>query len=210
MHNPRTDWRIIADAVAFYESHDYQYVEAPWFAPDCALMTTCPSPELIIRSQTHGGLVGSAEQSFVALDMEGKLGRGSFVAATPCFRNEPMIDGLHQSTFVKVELYRNDKVDMGALHDMVAAAQAFFYTLTDDVRVETSSEGYDLVLNGVEIGSYGIRQSGKHKWLFGTGVAEPRFSIAFANRFVVLHQPTPVVPDEIFWCNVAARHCVRV
>jgi len=36
--------------------------------------------------------------------------------------------------------------------------------------------GWDLNLYGQEIGSYGIRKLGGHHWVYGTGLAEPRFS----------------------------------
>ena len=40
------------------------------------------------------------------------------------------------------------------------------------------SHTYDIVdlKNGIELGSYGIRQFKDYKWIFATGLAEPRFS----------------------------------
>jgi hypothetical protein len=38
--------------------------------------------------------------------------------------------------------------------------------------------GHDIELNGIEIGSYGWRQNQDIIWAYGTGLAEPRFSIA--------------------------------
>lgn len=34
----------------------------------------------------------------------------------------------------------------------------------------------DIVFRGIELGSYGIREHKYLKWVYGTGLAEPRFS----------------------------------
>ncbi len=47
--------------------------------------------------------MGSAEQGFVQLMLDGKLPLGSHMAAGPCFRDDE-VDDLHQKTFFKVEL----------------------------------------------------------------------------------------------------------
>ena len=36
--------------------------------------------------------------------------------------------------------------------------------------------GYDITINGEELGSYGIRKCEFLKWIYGTGCAEPRLS----------------------------------
>jgi hypothetical protein len=35
---------------------------------------------------------------------------------------------------------------------------------------------FDLICKGIELGSYGIRKYNNHKWIYATGVAEPRLS----------------------------------
>ena len=64
----------------------------------------------------------------------------------------------------------------------MADAQQFFslhvpvdLVKTDDER---SDESYDIESNGIELGSYGIRQHENITWVYGTGLAEPRLSIA--------------------------------
>lgn len=49
--------------------------------------------------------------------------------------------------------------------------------------IEKVDYGYDLLLSGIEVGSYGFREYKNNKWIYGTGLAEPRFSQAF-EKFV--------------------------
>lgn len=173
------DWRILADAMEFYRSAGYRIVELPWFQPDEVLMITCPTPERIVAASGIGGLVGSAEQAFVGLDMKGTLGKGRFVACTPCFRNEPTIDRLHRVGFMKVELYRNDFVHDDAVAEMIDLASRFMAGAVGRVPIRrTTDEGFDLEIGGIEVGSYGRRAIPGLSWVYGTGAAEPRLSIA--------------------------------
>ena len=42
-----------------------------------------------------------------------------------------------------------------------------------------TDEGYDLEINGIEVGSYGARYHAKIGWwAYGTGLAEPRYTTA--------------------------------
>jgi hypothetical protein len=135
----------------------------------------------------------------------GKPITGSYQALTPCFRNEAKLDDLHQPYFMKLELIhwvdaKGDFTEQEtALHRMVATARRFFeYMYADmhgkklelDVVVNRElAEGdpigvglaFDIQTSrgGIEIGSYGIREQEKvGRWIFGTGLAEPRFSYA--------------------------------
>lgn len=45
-------------------------------------------------------------------------------------------------------------------------------------KVEIDEFSYDLEINNIEVGSYGIRQYKNLFWVYGTGLAEPRFSQA--------------------------------
>ena len=48
----------------------------------------------------------------------------------------------------------------------------------NSVDVVPTKEGYDLMINGIEVGSYGLRMGNGYEWVYGTGLAEPRFSVA--------------------------------
>lgn len=199
----KIDWALLARAVEFYQSQGYKYVEMPWAVSAESVAITCPRPEYTANVDGLGSLVGSAEQSFLHMDLSGKLGKGRFVALTPCFRLGDDGDDLHHPYFMKVELYINDAQGLEAMVDGVAPEGAidngpfmaylhmlsivgqFNRSILGDVEIENvrgvdTSEGCDVELNGIEIGSYGIRQHNGHVWVYGTGVAEPRFSQARA------------------------------
>ncbi len=176
------NWKHLSDAVTFFTEAGYEYVEAPWIAPDYVLMATCPSEDYVVSSKL-GGLVGSAEQSFIHLKRIGAIGEGRFVACTPCFRNEDEVDTLHQRTFMKVELY-SSKFDITELDATVELVMSFYRSLLApdlwqhlQTRV-TGSHSVDIELGGIEVGSYGMRSWEGESWVYGTGIAEPRFSTA--------------------------------
>jgi hypothetical protein len=68
------------------------------------------------------------------------------------------------------------------MNDMIAQAQAGFEALLGSTPTETCTSlaktdiGWDLTLGGEEIGSYGYRTFEGHQWVYGTGLAEPRFT----------------------------------
>ncbi|AXQ68679.1 histidyl tRNA synthetase [Caulobacter phage CcrPW] len=194
------DWSLLARAVDFYQAQGFKYVEMPWAVSRESVAITCPKPEFTAEVDGLGSLVGSAEQSFLHMDLAGKLGKGRFCALTPCFRLGDYEDDLHHPYFMKVELYANNaegisvmmgdeevappeaRAMMSLLHMMSIVGQFNRSELTAEelanVHGVQTAEGYDIELNGIEIGSYGVRQHGDHTWVYGTGVAEPRFSQA--------------------------------
>ncbi len=182
------DWELLGQAVSFYQRLGYTAVDVPWWAPRSVVQETCHDPDRIMDIHVPGepvaSLVGSAEQSFMYLRRTGSLSPGRYVACTPCFRNEPVADRLHLQRFMKVELFDNRAATFASLtiNDVLADAGAFFRRYVDHeslVKVRTQ-DGWDLELAGIEIGSYGIRRSAgdDHAWVYGTGLAEPRFSTA--------------------------------
>jgi hypothetical protein len=179
------DWTLLGRAVDFYKARGYTYVEAPWAVSEETLAITCPNPRFAARVDHLGALVGSAEQSFLHLDLAGDLGAGCFVACTPCFRLGDHGDGLHFPYFMKVELYRNDH-DVMALFKMLGDAGELYRELgapADALQAPQTEEGVDITLNGIEIGSFGFRthesaDGSLHHWTYGTGLALPRFSQA--------------------------------
>lgn len=177
------DWSVLGEAMRFYEAKGYRPVDLPWFQPLEILSITCADKDRILAVDGFGGLVGSAEQSFLAADLAGTLGRGRFVACTPCFRNEPVVDRTHRIGFMKVELYANEGDLETEASRMLDLARRFMETVSGmAIDVEATEEGRDLSLGGVEVGSYGTRRFGPVAWTYGTGVAEPRFTTAARMR----------------------------
>lgn len=192
-------WNRLAGAYLFYQSLGYKPVDVPWLVPRHVSFMTCADPARIVETSLGLDLVGSAEVSFLGVQQRSPDYCGRYVAITPCFRNEP-IDELHQRYFMKVELFEGaygtdlDSSSCGPkilLHDsdrlltnMVDYALEYMRTViggTHDLRVVTTTEGYDIELNGIEVGSYGKRKGPRGDYLYGTGLAEPRFSIALAK-----------------------------
>lgn len=190
------DWKRIANAIEFYQSYGYTYVELPYVVPNLISRITAESGIVSINADLGDGgtdLVGSAEQSFLHLALNGNLDLTKrYVGCTPCFRNE-VLDDLHQKHFMKVELFVPFMELSGTVTRPIAAtvinvaidAKLFFrqYAEVDVVPIDDTC---DIMLNGIEIGSYGFRRvrdiSGRGlSWVYGTGLAEPRFSQALAK-----------------------------
>lgn len=195
MRNFPISWRLVSDAVRHYTGFGYRYVEVPWIVRKEPVLATLPEGRQAF--ETVGGvLVGSAEQSFIQMMQDGELPPGRYAAASPCFRDED--DPTHQTTFFKVELIhvldgppRADQVVdphvermSNLVNSMAVHARWFFRSVAVgwDFRMVRTLEGLDIELNGLELGSYGYRSFQGHHWIYGTGVAEPRLSMALAGK----------------------------
>lgn len=180
----------ISEAIEFYKSVGYEYVETPWIVERGVKKLTSGSTLENVPGFTNGAgnsqrhdLVGSAEQGFIQLMRAGKLESGKlYVSAGPCFRfADAGRSPLHHPYFFKVELFRPDSVEFEPL---LKIARGFFWrqatSLNKVTTVNTEFE-QDLCLNDIEIGSYGFRAEGQFSWSYGTGLAEPRFSEALGK-----------------------------
>ena len=185
------DWSVINSAINYYKFHGYEYIEVPWWVSKDTLMITCPDENYAFNTGDQF-LVGSAEQAFLHLDSQNKIDREKYyVACTPCFRNEVENDDYHHKTFMKVELFIgfsvNQKTDeelMEIKNKFINDAYEFFKKYLElfytefNIEIVDTPAGQDIMLNGIELGSYGIRSHGDLIWIYGTGVAEPRFSFS--------------------------------
>lgn len=196
-------YRNLLSAMQFYQNAGYTPIDVPWCVSDQAMNITRPTwAGTANATYLAGGKqqcpVASAEQSFLQLQLDrlngfGTLMTGTHVALTPCFRNEPVLDDLHQPYFMKVELYdatANLIPDAAEprLKAMIERAERFFRRYLD-VEVVPNEEydplkvggAFDIVAKGsrIELGSYGIRTHYEvGTWVYGTGAAEPRLSYA--------------------------------
>lgn len=177
------NWHLLSNAIHYYEWSEYVYRDVSWSADPRAISVTCPDPSWIVKTQKVS-LVGSAEQSFIDLDLKGQLGKGKWVSCTPCFRNDEE-DELHQHGFMKVELYVNSDPSPRLAHLVALRAYDFFRRCDEEcadyLDIVETEHGYDIEMGGIEIGSYGYRESNGLAWVYGTGIAEPRFSTAMAK-----------------------------
>lgn len=199
--NHKISWSLIGYAIAHYRDRSYQYIEVPWVVPRTITELTLPVDarpfpvsetsfdKKNVTQLIELDWIGSAEQSFLWLAQKNELYVGNsckFMACTPCFRDDKR-DQLHQKTFMKVELFSTNPEDCDKIFE---DAWGFFnlYGMSDcrecgksghsNLKKIKTELGYDISLNGIEIGSYGIRETPFGKFAYGTGLAEPRFSQA--------------------------------
>jgi len=173
------NWDKISQAINFYQSEGFTYVDTPWVVPLDTLQLT--TTKVLISTPEYGkkfGLVGSAEQGFIQLGMEGKLNSTiKYVSAGPCFRTDTP-DFLHQSYFFKVELFAMCNSEEQASQTAIEFRDIAMSVMPAAYPIETDI-GWDLEVNYIEVGSYGIRNISKIGWVaYGTGLAEPRYSTA--------------------------------
>lgn len=170
------NWSYLSKAIEFYGKR-YQLVDVPWKVRDEVHFLTCPDVSRVIKSDI-GSLVGSSEQSFIQMSLDKMITPGRWMACTPCFRNEEE-DKFHQKYFMKVELFDSLSPNLETLKYMVHDAYKFFSLFSRRVSiVDTGPCSWDIFINDIEVGSYGYREVGDLRWLYGTGVAEPRLSLS--------------------------------
>lgn len=180
------DYTLIAAAGTFYTGQGYRQVDAPWLVRREIVDLTTP-PQCRVHETFDGCLVGSGEQSLLQMYLNGEIGQGRYQCVTPCFRDEPVVDEAHRPWFLKLELIQ--LLDPAArpawvvhlIDQMLRDAQAFMgrYVLTS-VKVVPAGDApaYDIYSGDLELGSYGARRHGDLLWVYGTGVVEPRLSLA--------------------------------
>jgi hypothetical protein len=174
------NYKNVASAIDFYKNRGYTYIEVPWLVLQEAINVTLPENHYSLSTK-YGELIGSAEQSFIQLLIDKKIHAGKYVAATPCFRDDE-IDEFHSRHFFKVELfecYKGIEFICGSTSSVPQDALDFFKSLPGGEKsyFKVTKDGVDIEINNVEIGSYGRRQFNGWHWTYGTGYADPRFSV---------------------------------
>lgn len=172
------DYNRIGRSIEFFEKVGIQRIESPWTVTKA--VSTITKPEGKIDWEIIGKdkvLVASGEQSFLYLYLKGFLPKGKYQTVTPCFRDE-VFDVTHTKYFMKNEIIITDKVDKESLLWLVNTCKKFFEIETKrEVNIVKTDDGYDLEIDGIEIGSYGIRSCEYLDWIYGTALAEPRMSL---------------------------------
>lgn len=195
------DYGLLDRSTHHYEKKGFRRVESPWLVSEAISDLTRPHFAAQYVVHKEGGnvdndgkrkaFVASGEQSFLYLMTKGYLPPGYYQTITPCIRNEAF-DETHVKYFVKNEL-----IAVGHLDDppsvrvevtkLRTAAMSFFEGSLTPTGVEAlgfveTDIGWDIEYHGIEIGSYGYRESDLFRWVYGTGLAEPRFS-RIANMY---------------------------
>ncbi len=175
------DYEKIANAVNHYKKLGYTYLDVPWIVSLDSILVTRP-PGVRLFSTFEGELVASGEQSFI--EMRKGLRPGKYQCVTPCFRDETQHDELHKTYFLKNELIwilgEYHKSSLMNVNEVAEDALTFFSKYGDakiiEVPLNNAFWNHDIMINGVEVGSYGFRQYESFCWVYGTGCAEPRLS----------------------------------
>lgn len=180
--NPNiVDYKLLSKAIKFFSHKGYTQVETPWRVSEESINLTFKSSEAFKSDDKF--LVGSAEQGFLEMISDGILEYGRYMSVSPCFRNEKE-DYYHQQEFIKLELIDIILVkNMFALNLMRDNVLKF---ITKHLKVKSSSivvvstnddsTDFDILIDGIEYGSYGFRNIEEKVYIYGTGIALPRAS----------------------------------
>ena len=169
-------WHRLTKAAKYYESKGFVYADVPWAVDPQVTALTKPSwcNDFPLGNKV---LVGSAEQSFLQKWLTFEKYK-MYYAITPCFRDEREEDNLHRPYFMKLELF---SFDTSKFINIYCHAWHFFHSEGNKLKLgyEVLGENsVDILLNGIEIGSYSVQEREGLSWTCGTGLAEPRFSEA--------------------------------
>lgn len=178
---------ILFEASHFWEMKGFEKTTVPLYVDEDVMEKTCP-PDVRdgrIKHTDGKSVVASAEQSFLQMDKEGELPIGKLQALTPCYRDEAKLDDIHKNVFLKLELYNPTKDKKTGERESLELARDMTHLLHhlglpfEHMVIVSESGGFDVKYKGVELGSYGVRQNLSGDWyVYGTGLAEPRTSLA--------------------------------
>lgn len=174
------DYEKISNSIKFFEKEKFKRIESPWTVTKEISQITAPKDATLWSiEEKKKVLVASGEQSFLYLYLKGFLPKGRFQTVTPCFRDEPF-DKTHTKYFIKNELIDTENVNYDNLTEITFSACRFFEQYTDakNVKLVDTEDGYDITVNGIEVGSYGIRSCEYLEWVYATACAEPRLTYA--------------------------------
>lgn len=189
----------IRDAMDFYSWNHFNNVNVPYIVDVDVSGITKPGFCYDLHHNKNKVYVASGEQSFIQLMKENKLKDGQSMCITPCYRDEIDLDETHYLMFLKLELiiYYKKWDDLNSfykemdekLNYMISVAKKFFEEVTkikflkSDIQViQINEDQYDIIINGIEVGSYGIRETPYGNFIYGTGLALPRFEQAIFKQ----------------------------
>lgn len=171
------NFKLIQNSIDYFEIQGFERIEVPWLVTESVDKITRPEKtQSYFVPSKNKSLIASGEQGFLYLYLKEYLPLGKFQTTTPCFRNDEF-DLTHTKYFIKNELIQTINVSQDNLCQMTNQARIFFQSFfKDEIKIEKTFDGFDLQVNGIELGSYGIRECEFLKWIYGTGCAEPRTS----------------------------------
>lgn len=175
------NYHLLAKSLDHYENYEFKRIESPWLVSEAIDDITKPKdvePYVVMKGDKTKHFVASGEQSFLYLINKGFLPDGKYQTITPCMRNDDF-DSWHTKYFMKNELIHFGDVKESDVEKIMEVALSFFRSIVNNqskLTIQRTEDGYDINYFGIEIGSYGIRSCEFVTWIYGTGLAEPRFS----------------------------------
>lgn len=166
------DCSLLLEAMQYYKKLGYISLSCPMLVDRDIIDMTLPEGK-IARECNGKYYVGSAEQSFYQMIKDGFRPEGKYMLITPCERNE-VEDDYHFGIFLKVELVSNKSSHQSILEDVLSFYKHKGYV----VKVVKEGLGKDILIGGIEVGSFGSRCYLGESVSFGTGLALPRISQA--------------------------------
>lgn len=178
----------LAKASRYYLKRGFVYEPVPWYISSRADEISKP-PEanplnVLGLGIMDNRLLASGEQGFIQRILDRDIEDGFFQTCTPCFRDEKELDELHQLYFTKLELAG---IGCGTPLDFAQLAWEFFKDYVPCEVVKLGTDRYDIFCGDIELGSYGYRvfyrgdEQNPVKLTYGTGLAEPRLSVAIGR-----------------------------
>lgn len=180
------DYSLLSKAIKYFSKKGFKQIETPWRVSKQAIEGTFDSDESFKTDDKF--LVGSAEQGFLELQLQDKLKGTQFMSVSPCFRND-IEDYYHQQEFMKLELiyFCNYEIIKEEIQYQIIKRFVLNFIIkklkikTSDIAIletkdNNSIYSEDILINGIEYGSYGARQFQGKYYIYGTGIALPRAS----------------------------------
>ena len=168
---------FIIKAISYYSQRGFKLIDVPLIIDTKISEWTKPIGVPDLNHVNDKVYIASAEQSFLQLFYEKKLPEGRYIALTPCYRHEGILDDTHFRMFLKLELLSYGCGD--STFYLAYQALSFMRQYCNCQMIDTII-GTDIEdsLHSIELGSYGERRffNSKQTYIYGTGIAEPRFS----------------------------------
>ena len=178
---------VIAEAIQSY-GRFAEMLDVPYLVDaDILAFTLPPGKEDAPLGHPNGKFyVASAEQSFLQMEKDGYefIAGHPYMALTPCYRTEEVLDESHFNIFLKLELIEFYP-SFGEVREYAEEMRYFFWTYYKvQTRIVETEIGLDVEdMNGLELGSFGTRLSPQgHPYIYATAIAEPRASMAINRR----------------------------
>jgi aspartyl/asparaginyl-tRNA synthetase len=181
------NYNLLNKALKYFSKKGFKQVEVPWRVSKEAIEGTFKSSESLKSDDKF--LIGSAEQGFLELYLQNKLTSNQLMSVSPCFRNGSE-DYFHQQEFIKLELiyFNNYQISYSDIIQYQVFKRFVLSFIIKKLKIKSSDiiviktndsrsiYSEDIMINGVEYGSYGIREFQGSYYIYGTGIALPRAS----------------------------------